>query len=81
MCSGRTGRESISAGMVEILLNSSLRRQSSDESQLSFGSCLAWDDERSIEVRKEPVRNVDRSESAEADARSDELQIPDRAGR
>jgi len=30
---------------------------------------------------QEPVRIVDESESAEADARSDELQIPDRAGR
>jgi hypothetical protein len=56
--------------MVEILLNSSLNRQSSDESQLSFGRCLVWDDgERSVELRKEPVRIVNRSESAEADAR------------
>jgi hypothetical protein len=66
----------ISVGMVGILLNSSLRRQSSDESQLNFAS-----GECSIELRKEPVRIVDRSGSAEADARSYELEIPVKAGR
>jgi hypothetical protein len=66
--------------MVEILLNSSLRRERSDESQLSFGSCMRR--RRAFDwAAQEPVRIVDGSESAEVDARSDELQIPDRAGR
>jgi hypothetical protein len=54
----------ISAAMVGISLNSSLRRQSYGQSQLDFGA--VWDDgECSVEFRKEPVRIVVRSGSAE----------------
>jgi len=43
----------ISAGMVEILLNSYLQRQSSNESQLGLGAVLREnDDESSNELQR-----------------------------
>jgi len=73
----RNGLVRISAGMVGILLNLRSPRRTPTSLGLPLG--------RATRVRMRcgvcHVRIVDGRHSAEADARTDELQIPDRAGR
>jgi hypothetical protein len=67
----------VSAWMVGILLHSCSQRQHSNDLQLVCRLSRVNDDEISNELRCAPVRIVDGGHSAEADARSDKLQIPD----